>query len=579
VWDSDVDADADASADPAGAASAPRGLAFGCGGRALLPRAAPGLSVTLAACAASLALFVWTAAANADSLGAGFPAVCAALMLPTLLCLGVVLAGDPGVMPRHVTSVRGLAGARLAPPPFVSDLALGPAAAAALEAEAEAPAGGAATVKFCKTCRLWRPLSAHHCSACNACVAGFDHHCDFLGKCVGAGNMRSFLLLLWLMLATSALCFTFCATVAARGIVVAVAAGGAGGAGGAVAGADAQAVQTRLVAAGGALVGAVALCCVFLPAVLTALRRCLSGPTCFVLALPAGLVGFGSLLAAYVRFVGAGDGARAVPGFLGAPFFLLLTLQTLLVAGSMTCTVAARSTTKAELRRAAAREAAAKARREAAAGGEGGKAARGAAPPPPLVAVVAAANPGRTGDESRRAPEAAAVVTAAAAAAATRGEAPTHGTGTSLSAIPGFAERVRIIAALMLSRGPRRLVDFSADARELRAAVLEFERAAFLRAEEQSRLAMEQWERQQRGEAAVEEGANSSRIAPPPPPPPIDERSLRALSLSVDAGYLDDAIGIGAATRSAQPVRGVLVGLDFCLPGYRLVGSAAPIDL
>ena len=35
---------------------------------------------------------------------------------------------------------------------------------------------------------------AHHCSKCNACMVGLDHHCQFVNNCVGIGNRRVFVL-------------------------------------------------------------------------------------------------------------------------------------------------------------------------------------------------------------------------------------------------------------------------------------------------------------------------------------------------------------------------------------------------
>jgi hypothetical protein len=46
--------------------------------------------------------------------------------------------------------------------------------------------------RWCDFCNVFQPPDGAHCPDCNVCIAGYDHHCIWMGVCIGKGNIKSF---------------------------------------------------------------------------------------------------------------------------------------------------------------------------------------------------------------------------------------------------------------------------------------------------------------------------------------------------------------------------------------------------
>ncbi|MCL4128642.1 UNVERIFIED_CONTAM: hypothetical protein GTU68_010469 [Idotea baltica] len=166
---------------------------FWCDGRLIMARQTGIFYLTVALIVITNALFfIFDCPYLTHKLSPAIPVLGGALFIFVMSMLFHTSFTDPGIIPR-ATAEEALYtemqievpnsgnGATYRPPPRTKEILV---------------RGATVKLKYCFTCKIFRPPRASHCSICDNCVEKFDHHCPWVGNCVGKRNYRYFYLFL-----------------------------------------------------------------------------------------------------------------------------------------------------------------------------------------------------------------------------------------------------------------------------------------------------------------------------------------------------------------------------------------------
>lgn len=164
---------------------------FCCDGRVMMARQKGVFYLTLFLIIGTCSLFfAFECPYLAFHLSPTIPVFAALLFLFVMAMLLRTSFSDPGVLPRalpeeatfiemEIEAANGNVPAGQRPPPRIRNVQIN---------------NQIVKLKYCYTCKIFRPPRASHCSICDNCVDRFDHHCPWVGNCVGKRNYRYFYL-------------------------------------------------------------------------------------------------------------------------------------------------------------------------------------------------------------------------------------------------------------------------------------------------------------------------------------------------------------------------------------------------
>ncbi|XP_046884034.1 palmitoyltransferase ZDHHC9 [Hypomesus transpacificus] len=164
---------------------------FCCDGRVMMARQKGVFYLTMFLIVGTCSLFfAFECPYLAIHLSPAIPVFAALLFLFVMAMLLRTSFSDPGVLPRalpeeatfiemEIEAANGNVPAGQRPPPRIRNVQIN---------------NQIVKLKYCYTCKIFRPPRASHCSICDNCVDRFDHHCPWVGNCVGKRNYRYFYL-------------------------------------------------------------------------------------------------------------------------------------------------------------------------------------------------------------------------------------------------------------------------------------------------------------------------------------------------------------------------------------------------
>ncbi|XP_017263941.1 palmitoyltransferase ZDHHC9 [Kryptolebias marmoratus] len=164
---------------------------FCCDGRVMMARQKGVFYLTLFLIVGTCSLFfAFECPYLAVHLSPAIPVFAVILFLFVIAFLLRTSFSDPGVLPRalpeeanfiemEIEAANGNVPAGQRPPPRIRNVQIN---------------NQIVKLKYCYTCKIFRPPRASHCSICDNCVDRFDHHCPWVGNCVGKRNYRYFYL-------------------------------------------------------------------------------------------------------------------------------------------------------------------------------------------------------------------------------------------------------------------------------------------------------------------------------------------------------------------------------------------------